>query len=118
MSVLNKYLALIIFLLTLVACEKYTYDPPKVADDVKFTADIQPIFDNKCVSCHDGSPKPDLTLGKSYNALKNGNYFNVTTPEESNLYLKLTTSASHIPKATDLEKATILQWIKLGANND
>lgn len=120
MRVLYKFstILIIINVLLIGACEKVTYDKPKAKDVVKFAEDIQPIFNNKCISCHSGTQKPDLRDGKSYSALKNGVYFNVTTPSESKIYLKLTTSESHKPKANDLEKSTILRWIELGANND
>ncbi len=62
-------------LLMLTACE---YDfieptpappPPPAGDTISYSQDIQPFFDAKCVSCHPGVYKPDLTAANSYNAL-------------------------------------------------
>jgi len=41
--------------------------PP--VSDVSFKNDIQPIFNQGCISCHSGNLDPDLTTGNSYNAL-------------------------------------------------
>lgn len=44
--------------------------------NVSFQTDIQPIFDQNCISCHDGIEALDLRTGNSYNAL-------MSLPEES-----------------------------------
>ena len=99
------------------SCEKVTYEKQEFTGTVKFSADIQPIFDNNCVSCHSGSLAPNLSDGKSFSSLVPG-YVNLTTPADSKLYKQLTTNSSHIPRTTDLEKQKILKWIEQGAKND
>jgi len=44
-------------------------DPNPPAVDISFATEIQPIFNNNCVACHNGSLDPDLRTGNSYNAL-------------------------------------------------
>lgn len=111
------YFTLLALGIILFACEKETIKPIKV-EAATFLADIQPIFTSKCVECHNGSRNPNLTSGYSYNSLTKGNYYNVSSPSDSKIYVKLTTSSSHMSKASDVEKQKILKWITLGAKND
>jgi hypothetical protein len=96
------------------SCEKFNI-PPVVFDPTAtwhFQADIQPIFNASCVSCHGGAKSPDLRDGKSYSILKAAY---VTAPaENSRLFLKIN-SSSHTAKTTEIEKLKILNWIKQGA---
>jgi len=111
-----------VILMTLIigisSCEKNTYTPPTInpVDTVHFTADIQPIFNANCISCHGATKAPDLREGKSYAALTNGGY--VTPPgETSKLYTKMTGS-DHAPRSTDADKQKVLIWINQGAKNN
>ncbi len=99
------------------ACEDYKIEKPVVQDEVKFSQDVLPIFIN-CTGCHKGSVNPDLREANAYNSLTNGGYYNIDNPENSRIYIQLTTKSSHISLASELEKAKILQWITLGAKND
>jgi hypothetical protein len=101
------------------SCEKFTFTPPAVDPNYewKLSEDIQPIFNSNCTSCHGGTQVPDLRSGKSYNALTKGGYVNLPG-ETSRLYVKITTSSSHIPKTTDTEKQKILYWINQGPKNN
>jgi len=117
---LIRTLAIVLLLLSvgIVSCEKYKYTPPAVDPNTTWllSADIQPIFDANCVSCHGGSVPPDLREGKSFNALTRGGF--VETPaEESKLYLILN-EASHMPRATEAERLKVLYWITQGAQNN
>lgn len=113
----------VIVLLTAVAgftsCEKYTFTPPAVDPDYPWSlqADIQPIFNAKCIDCHAGSTAPNLVSDKSWKSLTNGGYVNLPA-ETSKLYVQVTESSSHIPKTTDVEKQKILYWIEQGAKNN
>ncbi len=40
-----------------------------VIGKVSFKNDIQPIFDQECISCHSGSVEPDLTAANSFDEL-------------------------------------------------
>jgi len=115
----NRYLyfTLIATFSIIYSCEKEMIKPIKV-ETASFKKDIEPIFANKCVECHNGSRNPNLSAGKAYTSLKTGVYYNLVTPTESKLYVQLTTNSTHIPKTSDLEKQKILLWIKLGAKND
>jgi hypothetical protein len=51
------------------SCEKYSFSPPAVDQKQTwhFQADIQPIFNGICITCHNGKTQfPDLRSGKSY----------------------------------------------------
>jgi hypothetical protein len=103
----------------LASCEKYTYMPVVInpVDTVHFEAEIQPIFDAKCISCHTSIRNPDLREGKSYESLTSGGYVN-KPGETSRLYLHMTTSSAHIPRSSDAEKQKVLIWINQGAHNN
>jgi hypothetical protein len=101
-----------------ISCDKYSYPLPVVDPDVTvlFQDEIQPIFNSKCIDCHNGTQYPNLTDGKSYEALSKGGL--ITPPgETSGLYLKMTGS-SHILRSSDIEKQTVLNWINQGALNN
>jgi hypothetical protein len=81
-----------------------------------FQADIQPIFNANCITCHNGSRSPDLRDGKSYSALSKG--YIAAPVESSRLYVKISTDSQHIPRTSDTEKLKILNWLKQGALNN
>jgi hypothetical protein len=100
------------------SCEKYSYTLPVVDETVilKFQADIQPIFNNNCVSCHGALKPPDLRDGKSYASLTKGAF--ITAPGvSSKLYVKMIGS-DHAPRSGDIDKQKILTWINQGALNN
>lgn len=100
------------------SCEKVVYPPIEIElpDTVSYSLDIQPVWDNKCVSCHNGGRDPDLRPENSYESLIDGGYLNVGEPEESELMKKL--YGSHDSRATETEKQLILAWIEEGAKNN
>jgi uncharacterized membrane protein len=100
------------------SCEKNTFTPPKIntVDTLHFQADIQPIFNANCLSCHGATKAPDLRDGKSYQALTKGGFINLPG-ETSKLYTKITGS-DHSPRSSDLDKQKILLWINQGALNN
>ncbi len=108
-------------LMLLTACE-YDYvvpSPPEAppsatADTLCYQLDIQPFFTAKCASCHPSNYKPDLSVGKSYNALISGGYVPDTIPGNSSLYTKIKTG-SMVGYATDAERDLIFNWITFGA---
>ena len=89
--------------------------------DVSFQGDIVPLFNESCnfSGCHnDGGVPPTLTAGKAYTALKNGNYLNVGSPEESELYQWLTGRRSSPMPLSGPDpniNSKVLAWIKAGA---
>jgi len=98
------------------SCEKVVYPPPVIPDTVSYSLDIQPIWDNKCVNCHNGDRDPALSQDISYDALITGGHINVNEPAESNLMKKL--YGTHDSRATDAEKQLILIWIEEGAKDN
>lgn len=109
----------LLFLLS--ACE-YDYivqtppeaPPSATADTLCYALDIQPFFDAKCISCHPSVFKPDLTSGKSYNALISGGYLPDTIPTNSLLYNKCK-SGTMAGYATEAESKMLFNWITFGA---
>ena len=100
------------------SCEKVVYPPVEIElpDTVSYSLDIQPIWDNKCVNCHDGGRDPDLKPENSYESLINGGHINVNDPAESDLMKKL--YGSHDSRATETEKQLTLLWIEEGAKDN
>ena len=101
------------------SCEKYSFSQPAVDPNATWhlQADIQPIFNSNCITCHGGIQSPDLRSGKSYLALTKGGF--VKSPGESSiLYHQITTNTDHIPRTTSAEKLKILYWISQGALNN
>lgn len=98
------------------SCEKYTFMPEVVnpVDTVHFEADIQPIFNANCVSCHTSIRNPDLREGKSWESLTTGGFVN-QPGASSVLYLQMTTNTSHISRSSDADKQKVLIWINQGA---
>jgi mono/diheme cytochrome c family protein len=100
------------------SCTKYQWAPVKVDPEVEifFQADIQPIFNANCISCHGATKAPDLRDGKSYAALTKGAYID-QPGETSKLYLKMT-GADHAPRSSSVDKQNVLNWINQGAKNN
>ncbi len=118
MKKLNKLFFVFVLISFLFSCEKVTLEPESFDfnQPVSFQDDVVPIFEEKCVACHNGSREPDLRTDDAYQTLIEDNYINMSDPEMSEIYTILL--GSHDSRATDLEKNTILAWIKQGADND
>jgi len=111
----------------LTACE-YDYivptpPPPVIENDtISYSQDIQPIFTAQCASCHPAVYKPDLTAGKSYNALISGDYVVAGNPSSSSLYTKCSINGSMYTYFAEGKEADqlllISRWITAGAKND
>jgi len=98
----------------------------EITRPVSLTDDIIPVFATKCSisGCHSsGGIKPDLSSDKLYNTLTNGNYVNLGTPENSELYLWLTGKRATIMPVGGTNNPSninqfVLAWIKQGAKNN
>lgn len=112
-----------ILLILLTACEYGFIEPtpplppPPSGDTISFSQDIQPFFDAECVRCHP-SIKPDLSAGKSYNALKSGGYIVDSIPESSKLYIKCKPGGSMAGYTSAANLNLLYRWIYAGAKND
>jgi len=115
--------ALILFVITIFSsCEKYKIILPEVDPNAEWSLqnDIQPIFNDNCTRCHDGSPSPDLRSGNSLQSLTDGNDLNTADPESSTLYTTIVGSVHRARAAemTDNDRLKILYWITQGALNN
>lgn len=116
-----------IWLYTMTGCNYDQYlpeDVPVIVDSVYFADDILPIFNADCNTsgCHNtGGTPPDLSPGNAYDALINGNFIDVSTPENSELY-KWMRGEYNLPMpltGPDPDyNALILAWITQGAKNN
>ena len=70
-------------------CEKYIIGKPDIPTGISFSADIQPVFDARCVRCHSSRYDPELSSGESYDALIAGEYVDTNDPESRELYIQL-----------------------------
>lgn len=113
------------------ACEKKTinpgsydtsYDPNALADSVRFSTNIIPIFESRCLGCHDaGASQPVLASGVAYTNLTvtPGQYTNLAEPATSLLYTTMTnTQNPHGNGPYADEGAKVLVWIQQGAKNN
>jgi len=120
-KMLRQLMAAIIIITAIVSlssCEKYTYMPEVInpTDSVHFQAEIQPIFDAKCITCHGPIKAPNLRDGYSYEALTEGGY--VEQPGETSILYTKMTGAEHSPRSSDVDKQKVLNWINQGAHNN
>ena len=103
-----------------VSCTKeylQTPPPPDPNIPVSFSADMQPFFDARCVSCH-GSIDPNLEASVAYENLIQGGFINLATPENSLLYTKINVGGTMEGYASAAERQMTLLWIKQGALNN
>ncbi len=104
-------------------------------DNVSYSLDIQPIFDDKCIACHDQNHSSGLDL-KTSNSY--GDLVNITSSayspilrikplskDSSVLWHKIVNTGIYGGKMpqigsalTNLEINKIEKWIELGAKND
>ncbi len=96
----------------------------EITRDVGFAADVLPIFDKSCnqSGCHStGGIAPDLSSTNAFNALSNGGYIDVANPENSRLYGLVSGTLSPVMPVSGADPviaATVLAWIKQGAQNN
>ena len=113
------YLLLIVAVIFFASCEYDTIEFEKIVippdQEVTFSKTVIPIFNSKCVECHDGSIKLDLREDNAYNSLISGGYIKTDTPSESELYKQI--NEGHGSTNAN-ERELILEWIKRGAKND
>ena len=120
---------LLVLPVSLMATSCY-YDemPPEpeipIPDVVSYSKDIQPLWDQDCISCHKpGATAPDLTTANSYLALtKNNKYVIPGNAASSSLHKSLVgDGAAIMPTAgkwSDSKIALVDKWINDGALNN
>ncbi len=120
-----------LFLLLLIAgCAKdttvYLNSEEEVTEPVSFSKQMVPIFNSSCntIGCHNkGGIAPDLSADNAYGSLTLGNYYNVSDPGNSLLYLWLTGKKTPaMPLSAPNNPSNIngltLAWITQGAKNN
>ena len=125
MRTLKTLLSLIVLAIIMSGCaynwivEEDVIDPGDPdAPDVSFSAEIAPIFDSKCTSCHyTGNQNPDLTPENAYNSINSSRYINTSDPASSLIYTKPSPDGNHI-QYSEAEAALVLTWITQGAQNN
>jgi hypothetical protein len=89
---------------------------------VSFSAEIQPIFNTNCTSCHPLIvAAPNLTEDNSYDAIHMGSYIVSKDLDASILYQRLLGQPSVMPPSGPLPKNEIdlvKRWIEQGALNN
>jgi len=135
MKKLYYYTFILFILMSLQSCYKDVgpiegeTDVP--AEGISYSQDVQPIYDQNCISCHPNSGDLDLTAGNSYAQTVNANASGYSgklvvpgDPENSILYKKIDGSGaygSNMPLGSSLSQTqinTIKQWIEEGAENN
>jgi len=94
----------------------------EIPDDevVSFKDDVQPIFDEKCIGCHNGNfANPDLREGNAYNAIV-PQYIIAGDAENSEFYQKLPGNDHQDIDIvlTNEEIGIIKAWIDRGGENN
>ncbi|QBN18009.1 hypothetical protein [Flavobacterium nackdongense] len=95
-----------------------------IPDVVSYSKDIQPLWDQDCISCHKPTAtSPDLTAANSYLALtKNNKYVIPGNAAASSLHKSLLgEGAALMPPAqkwSDSKIALVDKWINAGAPNN
>lgn len=98
----------------------------EIVRSVSFKDDVVPLFSKSCSvsGCHNtGGIKPDLSSDKAYNSIINGNYIDLSTPENSLIYQWLTGKKSPAMPAGSTNNPSninqfVLAWIKQGGQNN
>ena len=102
----------------------YEEGPNGSGDLVSFNGEILTIFNSGCniSGCHNqGGTAPDLSAGNAYNALINGGYIDLVSPNKSELYRWVNGEGSVTMPISGTDPVIvnkILTWIQQGAENN
>jgi hypothetical protein len=120
MKKILKVLSLLAFLGVLTSCEYEFVEPIEVTEDVSFSNDLIPFFNQSCnmSGCHNaGGFPPDLSPANAYQALFDDGQIDTDNPMNSKLYISLN-SGTMKKYSTAAETAKVLKWIEQGAPNN
>ena len=87
-------------------------------DSISFSEKIQPIFTDKCITCHPPTSSLDLRQGEAFNSINKPKYIDSTTPSASLIYTKPLHTGSHGGKYNSNEEGTLLKWLEEGAQDN
>jgi hypothetical protein len=127
MKKIIQYLMMLVVSLMTTSCY-YDEMPPEavieIPETVSYSKDVQPLWDQDCVSCHKpNATPPDLTAANSYLALtKNNKYVIPGNAVGSSLHKSLTGDGAAIMpvagKWSDSKIELVDKWINAGALNN
>lgn len=87
--------------------------------NISFQEQVQPIFNQNCIACHNGNLEPDLSSGNSFTALLGGGFVIPSDSGNSILYNSLIgQGVSQMPPGGAISQTNInivKQWINEGA---
>lgn len=122
------YFLLLVFSISMVACEKDNYGAPPFDPNkpVSFSKEVLPLFTTNCAksSCHvPGAIAPDLTPANAYDQLTGLGYVPTDgiNAEKCKLYVIMMNASKPMPPAGKLPASQtnlILGWIIQGAQNN
>jgi hypothetical protein len=127
MKKLIQYIIMAIVSLMATSCY-YDEMPPEtpidIPDVVSYSKDIQPLWDQDCVSCHKtGTTPPDLSAANSYLALTKNNKYVVPGNAASSVLHKSLMWDGAVPmpllvKWSESKIVLVDKWINDGALNN
>lgn len=127
MKKIIQYVMMLMVSLMATSCY-YDEMPPEavipIPDTVSYSKDVQPLWDQSCISCHKpGATAPDLTAANSYAALvTNSKYVVSGNAAGSKLHKSLVGDGAAIMptegKWSDSKIALVDKWINDGALNN
>lgn len=96
----------------------------EITEEVSFAGDVIPLFEKSCSisGCHNSNGvSPDLSSDKAFNSLTNGGYVDLSNPENSLVYEFVSGKRTPVMPVSGVDPtiaATILAWLKQGAQNN
>ena len=115
-----------LFFLAFSSCKKKKTTDCTLPETVSFSQDIQPLFNDHCISCHGGgSPSGNLNLESSVSYLNlldpQSGYLDTINPSSSLLYSSMNSTSNPMPPNGKLDNCKIelvLKWIQQKAKNN
>jgi len=117
----------VIFILSSCTSDYIVPEPPAVPvppdsneNIISYSGAIQPIFTQKCETCHGvGKTPPTLTAGRSYQSLMSmPGMVDTANPGNSTLYKRMATGGSMASYCSKADADSVYKWIRQGAKNN
>lgn len=111
-------------LFLMASCDYEVIEPVDVqVTNVSFSNDIIPIFEGSCAlsGCHDATTKImgiDFSAANAYQTIQSKSLVTAGDPDNSKLYVKISTSGTHDGRASVSDQGYIKQWITEGAKDN
>jgi len=119
---LNNILKFFFFviIISLMSCtEKYIEFTETGNAPISFRDNIQPIFNNSCIKCHNKQTNAiNLETGYSYKSLLDNNLINIDKPSNSILLIKINNNHPFEGAVNTYEYGLIEKWIEEGAKDN